>query len=47
MQRLTGLKDQPLALITSGEVRVLIRFRSLRLKPKAAPTPKSGRGPGT
>ena len=47
MQRLARVKDQSKALITSGNLLLLIRFRSLRLKPKVAAAPRAGRGPGT
>ena len=47
IKHLSCRKTQPMALITSGVLLPLIRFRSLRPKPKAAPTPRSGRGAGT
>ena len=47
IKHLSCRKTQPMALITSGVLLPLIRLRSLRLKPNAAPTPRSGRGPGT
>ena len=34
-------------MLEAGMVPALIRFLSLRLKPKAAAAPRAGRGPGT